>query len=307
MKHKWIIFVFTTVVMLISGSSGATIITFDKLAGTNMPNCTSYSSDPLQTYFNARESTVDGIQFYATRHWYVDSDPDTSNTPYNGSDYLLTEFVTIRREDGMAFKLLRFDLASWGDYRNNTLRVVGTFADGSSIEQTINTDDLINSQDVDGNDFERFEFQGFENILLFTVQIIRGNNATFAIDNLDISDPDPVCLTPEDVEIELAAKIDAEGLVSQQEINRMIVEAVAEVEVLLAEKDVVIADFTAVSKDLSFAIETFENEVRNIPSHKYSDFSLHGTTPEEKATALIEALTSLNNVNLKHIAEQFKK
>lgn len=184
-KRIVLIMVYVTVFFGVFSIAGAQTITFDHLAGTYIPNCTTVSLDPLLTYFHARTSTIDGFDFYATQHWYVPSYDDSSNTPYNGTDFLLTEYLTVKKRNGDLFDLNGFDFGTWGDSTNNELRVIGNFMNGSTVEHTVISDFIANSDDIDNDDFEAFLFDDFTNISSFTVQVIRGHYA-IGIDNIKV-------------------------------------------------------------------------------------------------------------------------
>ena len=150
-----------------AGHAGATVLTFEGLAGTAMHDYSSRTS--TAAIFNPPHvATIDGFNFKADAALSLVSKnapsmvSDTGVFPYNPTDFMLIRGVTISSADGAAFGLGGFDLGVWTDtYFTNpthstdhiTVNFTGTHSDGSVTKATYTIGERSNANTVAGNDY----------------------------------------------------------------------------------------------------------------------------------------------------------
>jgi hypothetical protein len=175
-------------------AANAAVITFNDLAGTNMPGSSYIAS---YTAFYGTTATIDGFAFRSMNYnsSYVIG-PDytgfsaTSYQPYNGNDYFMAYTgLTMKAANQAAFSVSSLDLANWssGAY---SATLVGTRTDGSMISQTISST-ILNQ--TSANDFEHVVLNGFSN--LASLQLNSTTASYMALDNIVVNDvPEPASL-----------------------------------------------------------------------------------------------------------------
>lgn len=186
--------IFATLALVSALTCQAGVITFEGLAGQNLPGSSSASNG--RTQFNNTTFTIDGFNFtttfqtvlYSEEYW--DTNPSAPQYPHNGTDYSLTYLnsghsLTFEREDGSLFDFYSADIGAHAS-PDSIFSVVGYFEDGQSIEQLVTLDSIANVDDNDGSDFEYFAFDGFTGIrsLVFTGVY---HSYEIALDNIETS------------------------------------------------------------------------------------------------------------------------
>jgi hypothetical protein len=191
----------------------ADIISFDGLAGTNILGASSFNLGTYSsTYFtNGDQSSVGGLTFStASTHVYrlPPSGTDNFGNSYNGTDFLLSiGQLSVSKTGGGAFNLHSFDFSNWYEDLSNPFYsvtrswVVTAFkSSGATVSNLFTTDNISNSSDRDGSDFEQFNLLDFTDIVSFTVSVDGNKHNNFAVDNFNYSDvvltlvPEPTTL-----------------------------------------------------------------------------------------------------------------
>lgn len=185
----------------------AGIISFDGLAGTDMPG--SYTAANGRTQFLASANptaTIDGYNFTGSFNVLVLSEEyyeDNSNAekyPHNGTDYISSYLynghsLTIERADGELFDFFSADITSTIGSPASTFSFLASFDNGQTVEQLITLDSISNIDDTDGNDFENFLFD-FRDIASLTITGVT-NYYEIALDNIEVSGVPETSAIPE--------------------------------------------------------------------------------------------------------------
>jgi len=147
-------------------AANATVITFNDLAGTNVPGNLYYASNTY-TSFSNKAATVDGFIFQSANGSGYIIGPDytgfsaSSYQPYNGNDYYMSYTgFTMKSADQAAFSVSSLDLANWSSAAFS-VTLVGTRTDGTTISQTMSSTIMNNTS---ANDFQTVVLSGFTNL-----------------------------------------------------------------------------------------------------------------------------------------------
>jgi len=175
----------------------AAVITFNNLAGTNVPGSV-YVYSNQYTQMRNQSATVDGFTFASTvdeifmRSGYANGG-DTGYDAYNGTDFLMTySTVTMRNVTATPFSVNSLDLVNWSGY-GLTATLKGTRMDGTTITQLINLDTRPNNSKTVGNDFTNYALSGFTGLKSFSIGSDSGN--WVALDNIAVNAvPEPASL-----------------------------------------------------------------------------------------------------------------
>ena len=171
--------------------AGAAVITFNGLAGTNMAGNVGFSSAGYTNFFRTT-ATVDGFKFQGandnliiTSTYSSNTDTNTANRAYNGTDFLMTtDLLTISKQVAAPFSVQSLDLKDWAS-NVQTAVVTGYFSNGGSISKSLNINTTPNKDIALGNDFTKYFLTGFTGLSSFT---IRGNTGSWlAVDNVAVN------------------------------------------------------------------------------------------------------------------------
>lgn len=196
-NNKLLIAAFTLFGMMSFNNAFAKIITFNDLAGTNMPGATVVSPGLYTEFYDGVTATINGYDFTVTPGGYSQyimssawGGGDNTEIAWNGTDYQiisgLTDGLNINQANGGAFSLNSLDMANWDDTIPGIyISVTGNFMNGGSINEKIPVSNLLNSVMQDGNDFTHYTFTGFNN--LSSLNISYYGNYKLAIDNINVS------------------------------------------------------------------------------------------------------------------------
>ena len=152
-------------------------------------------------------SIVEGYRFTDTdQHSYerTSFNLDSGSKTYNNTDILIaansTNILAVRPEDNSLFDLLGIDLTNWSDFTAQSIIIVtGTRNNGSTVEADLMLDNVKNSNDQDGNDFNHYDrstlippssntyyFTNFNGLTQFTISGGTGAGGYIAIDNIEV-------------------------------------------------------------------------------------------------------------------------
>lgn len=174
-------------------TANAIVITFDHLAGTNIPG--SFHVATGLTMFNyPAQMNLNGFNFGNTSFNIVGpgnanyTAGDASSQAWNGSDFLTTTAnFTVKQIGGGAFNLNSFDLArTFSGFAVSlpTVTVTGYFANGGSISQNLSVSSKSNA--LPGADFHTYTLNGFQNLSYFKLTT-PASISSFSIDNLNVA------------------------------------------------------------------------------------------------------------------------
>jgi hypothetical protein len=175
---------FLTIATLTSSAS-ATVVDFNKLAGTNVPgNTYVYTADTL--FSSGASFTTNGFKFTSTSSDYLIgtkySNSDTSTIAYNGTDYFMAQDgFSVTSATAAAFSLNSIDLVSWTTLVT-TATLTGTKVGGQVVTKTITLDTHSNSSKLTGNDFLTYALTGFDG--LTSLSITHSGSSFLAVDNV---------------------------------------------------------------------------------------------------------------------------
>ena len=183
----------------LSLTATAGVITFNGLAGTNMPGNSgvqdAYGAGN-QTYFhNGYTAQVDGFNFSDSFVMMVTppnaKDPDgSSGTAWNGTDYLVAYNLTMSSSNATPFSVESIDLTSWGG--DTFINLTGFKTDGSTVYTRII--DTTSKQSV-ANDFTTYALSGYSDLNRL---VIATSISFIAIDNIKVTTasdvPEPASL-----------------------------------------------------------------------------------------------------------------
>ncbi|MCG8671687.1 MAG: PEP-CTERM sorting domain-containing protein [Pseudomonadales bacterium] len=188
-----------TVALSASMSASALVIDFNDTALASdgaIAGC--YQSS---TYKHCSGNTVqqDGYNISGPAKYFIGpnyNNSDANNVAYDGDDFLLAHSgITFAQSGGGSFTLNGLDLGNWYDHHGasgtydpqKTWRVTGNLLAGGSIFQDLTLDDVGNSADRDGNDFQSFILSGFADITSFSVTNISGGYPYMVLDNVVVN------------------------------------------------------------------------------------------------------------------------
>ena len=204
-------------------NANADLITFDGLAGTYMPGEDLFRHDSFVTVFtNSSAANIDGFKFAGSgtnlnssygidnalymvdmQNWGSNSGLsgsaiDTFLTAWNGTDYaMFSPSLTFSLASNEPFSLNGLDLVMWQvGYGETEAIITGNFVGGGSITHSVALDDTASNSNIRiGNDFIHYDLTRFTN--LASVTITKDTTNFLAIDNINVTLPDPVSPVPE--------------------------------------------------------------------------------------------------------------
>ena len=209
--------------MGLGSNTAAEIITFDGLAGTFMPGEDLFRHNSFVTVFtNSSAANIDGFKFAGSgtnlnssygidnalymvdmQNWGSNTGLpgaiiDTFLTAWNGTDYaMFSPSMTFSLASNEPFSLNGLDLVMWQvGYGETEAIITGNFVGGGSITHSVALDDTASNSNIRiGNDFIHYDLTGFTN--LASVTITKDTTSFLAIDNINVTLPDPVSPVPE--------------------------------------------------------------------------------------------------------------
>jgi hypothetical protein len=182
-------------------TAGASVISFDGLAGSNMPG-NGGISNPYglgnQTYFYENQTAhVEGFDFKATAGATMFT-PSSGSNPlgagvfaWNGTDYMGTLGFKMTSANAKPFSVTSLDLVGWTGTMN--VLVSGITAGGAVVSQVITG---ANDNTKIANDFSNYTLTGFSDLKSLSVT---SRDSWLAVDNIHVADaatvPEPASLT----------------------------------------------------------------------------------------------------------------
>lgn len=162
-----------------AATAGATVIDFNgKAAGY-------YASANNTVLNNIKFSSSSGNLLYMGTGY---TGGDTSPYVYNGTDYLMSyNSFTLSAATASPFSVQSLDMKAWNTYGPiASATLVGTYANGGTISNTINLNQTGNNILTGGNDFNTYLLSGYTNLTSLTIQQSNDNN-WLAVDNITIN------------------------------------------------------------------------------------------------------------------------
>jgi hypothetical protein len=182
-------------------TAGASVISFDGLAGTDMPGNGGISNQyglGNQTYFYENQTAhVDGFDFKAMAGATMFT-PSSGSYPigagafaWNGTNYMVTFGFKMTSADAKPFSVTSLDLVGWAGSMD--VFVSGVTAGGAVVSQIITG---ANDNTKIANDFSNYSLTGFSDLKSLSVT---SRASWLAVDNIHIADaanvPEPASLT----------------------------------------------------------------------------------------------------------------
>lgn len=170
-----------------SASANAAVITFNNLAGTNMPGNIAVTQQ--YTNFFRATATVDGFNFRGNSDSIImrsgyNGATDAGPYAYNGTDFLMfTNLMTVTSQTGAPFSVQSLDLKDWVNSVTNPT-VTGYFSNGGTISKTLSINATYNQSINIGNDFSKYALDGFTGLNRFT---ITASSNWLAMDNVTVN------------------------------------------------------------------------------------------------------------------------
>lgn len=167
----------------ITGMASATIITFDGLAGTDMPGNDTFDPNNAYTLFYPLHSAqISGFVFTPLDLLWI-LGPPRNVSPFPNDSMSANYGFEVWKNDSSSFNLNSFDLFPGFYYGSSKTHIItGYLLNGDTVSQTL----------VTGNsNFEHVTLTGFTNITHFEILNAPFDPDYFSVDNIDVSTPIP--------------------------------------------------------------------------------------------------------------------
>jgi hypothetical protein len=178
-------------VFAVCGGAHASTITFDELP----PNMyLGNNNSGLPSAF-----TTSGYVFSMTSggSFIVNSPAPNGAIISNGSTFFdLVGTVSIKRASNALFSVSSLDLGTYLWFQSGTVRLTGTYADGSTVTTEYTTDKIDYTSSL--NDFAHQTLVGFDHLASFDMELVMQTGPTYAVafDNISTTES-PLAEVPE--------------------------------------------------------------------------------------------------------------